>query len=96
MVKGGITVMTWWNYQEVSHNQDAKKAVKLLDLGEVFNTRKAERLIHRILTLATHKGDLAYYLSFLGSGTIAAVSHKMSRCYIGIEMGEYAKTHCAA
>ena len=86
--------MTWWNYQEVGHNQDAKKEVKLLDLGEVFGTPKAEKLIHRILTLATNKGDLVLD-SFLGSGTTAAVAHKMGRRYIGIEMGEHVKTHCA-
>ena len=33
--------------------------------------------------------------SFLGSGTTAAVAHKMGRRYIGIEMGEHAVTHCA-
>ena len=32
--------------------------------------------------------------SFLGSGTTAAVAHKMSRRYIGIEMGGHAYTHC--
>lgn len=32
--------------------------------------------------------------SFLGSGTTAAVAHKMNRKYIGIEIGEHAQTHC--
>ncbi len=32
--------------------------------------------------------------SFLGSGTTAAVAHKMGRQWIGIEMGEHAETHC--
>ena len=32
--------------------------------------------------------------SFLGSGTTAAVAHKMNRRWIGIEMGEHAHTHC--
>ena len=94
-VKDGITSMTWWNYQEVGHNQDAKKEIKLLELGDVFATPKPERLIQRILTLATNEGDLVLD-SFLGSGTTAAVAHKMGRRYIGIEMGEHAKTHCAA
>jgi len=94
-VKDGVTPMTWWNYQEVGHNQDAKKEVKELNLGEVFGTPKAEKLVHRILTLATKEGDLVLD-SFLGSGTTAAVAHKMGRRYIGIEMGEHAKTHCAA
>jgi adenine-specific DNA-methyltransferase len=59
------------------------------------NGKKPERLIHRILTLATNEGDLVLD-SFLGSGTTAAVAHKMNRRWIGIEMGEHAKTHCAA
>lgn len=94
-VKDGITPITSWPYQEVGHNQDAKKEVKLLDLGEVFGTPKPERLIHRILTLATNENDLILD-SFLGSGTTAAVAHKMNRRWIGIEMGDHAKTHCVA
>jgi adenine-specific DNA-methyltransferase len=42
----------------------------------------------------TDPGDLVLD-SFLGSGTTAAVAHKMGRRYIGIEMGEHARTHCA-
>ena len=57
--------------------------------------QKPEALIERILTLATKENDLVLD-SFLGSGTTAAVAHKMGRRYIGIEMGEHAKTHCAA
>lgn len=94
-VKDGITAMTSWSYQEVGHNQDAKREVKEIHATEVFATPKPEKLIHRILTLATNKGDLVLD-SFLGSGTTAAVAHKMDRRYIGIEMGEHAKTHCAA
>ncbi len=93
-VKDGVTAMTLWTYQEVGHNQDAKKEVKELSLGEVFGTPKPEKLIQRILTLATNEGDLVCD-SFLGSGTTAAVAHKMDRQWIGIEMGEHAKTHCA-
>lgn len=44
--------------------------------------------------MCTNKGDLVLD-SFLGSGTTAAVAHKMGRRWIGIEMGEHAKTHCA-
>jgi adenine-specific DNA-methyltransferase len=93
-VKQGITPMTWWPYQEVGHNQDAKKEIKELELGEVFGTPKSEKLLHRILTLATNEGDLVLD-SFLGSGTTAAVACKMNRRFVGIEIGEHAKTHCA-
>lgn len=93
-VKQGITAMTWWPYQEVGHNQDAKREIKALELGDIFGTPKSEKLVQRIITLATNEGDLVLD-SFLGSGTTAAVAHKMGRRYIGIEMGEHARTHCA-
>ena len=43
--------------------------------------------------IATDPGDLVLD-SFLGSGTTAAVAHKMERRWIGVEMGEHAVTHC--
>lgn len=63
------------------------------DADDLFGTPKPERLAHRILTLATRPNDLVLD-SFLGSGTTAAVAHKMGRRWIGIEMGEHAHTHC--
>ena len=47
----------------------------------------------RIISLFTNEGDLVLD-SFLGSGTTAAVAHKMHRKYIGIELGEHAYSHC--
>lgn len=47
----------------------------------------------RIIELSTKEGDIVLD-SFLGSGTTAAVAHKMKRKWIGIELGEHAKTHC--
>ncbi|MBN8529458.1 MAG: site-specific DNA-methyltransferase [Caulobacterales bacterium] len=60
----------------------------------VTSTPKPERLIERIIHIATNPGDLVLD-SFLGSGTTAAVAHKMGRRYIGIEVGDHAVTHCA-
>ena len=60
---------------------------------DVFGTPKPERLIQRVLHIATNTGDLILD-SFLGSGTTAAVAHKMGRRYIGVEMGDHAVTHC--
>ncbi len=57
------------------------------------NGKKPEKLIQRILTLASRENDFILD-SFLGSGTTAAVAQKMGRKYIGIEMGEHAVTHC--
>lgn len=58
-----------------------------------FGTPKPERLLQRIMHIATNEGDLVLD-SFLGSGTTAAVAHKMDRRWIGIEMGDHARTHC--
>lgn len=93
-VKDGITCLTVWTYQEVGHNQDAKKEVKSFNDTNVFSTPKPERLVERILTLGSNKGDLVLD-SFLGSGTTAAVAHKMGRRWIGIELGDHCDTHCA-
>lgn len=58
-----------------------------------FDGQKPEALIERIFTLGTKEGD--YVLdSFLGSGTTAAVAHKMNRKWIGIELGNQCYTHC--
>ena len=92
-VKTGATSLTVWTYEEVGHNQDAKKEVKQFNPEDVFATPKPERLIERVLILATQPGDLVLD-SFLGSGTTAAVAHKMGRKYIGIELGEHCHTHC--
>jgi adenine-specific DNA-methyltransferase len=57
------------------------------------NSKKPEALIYRILKMATNENDIVLD-SFLGSGTTAAVSHKINRQWIGIELGEHAKSHC--
>ncbi|MDU2417260.1 site-specific DNA-methyltransferase [Negativicoccus succinicivorans] len=92
-VQDGLVPLTIWFRDEVGDNQEAKKEAKQIDSISVFGTPKPERLIKRILTLATAEGDLVLD-SFLGSGTTAAVAQKMNRRYIGIEMGEHAYTHC--
>lgn len=92
-VKQGATSMTVWLYDEVGHNQDAKKEMLAFNSNDVFDTPKPEKLIEKILTLGANDGDIVLD-SFLGSGTTAAVAHKMGRRYIGIELGDHAYTHC--
>ena len=92
-VKQGMVPQTWWSYEEVGHTQDAKREVVELFGDDAFGTPKPERLIQRIMHIATNSNDLILD-SYLGSGTTAAVAHKMNRRYIGIEMGEHAATHC--
>jgi adenine-specific DNA-methyltransferase len=55
--------------------------------------KKPEKLIHRLLELTTKENDWVLD-SFLGSGTTAAVAHKMNRRWIGIELGNHCHTHC--
>ena len=84
----GVVPWTWWS------NKEAKKENNVLfGSSNAFATPKPERLIERIISIASNKGDLILD-SFLGSGTTAAVAHKMGRRYIGIEMGDHAYTHC--
>lgn len=89
----GVVPWTLWMNKEVGHNQEAKKEVNHLFGNNPFETPKPERLIERIIHIASSPGDLVLD-SFLGSGTTAAVAHKMNRRYIGVEMGEHAYTHC--
>ena len=79
-------IETWWD--DLATNQDANIDLKKLFNDTVFAYPKAEDLIKRILEISTEERDLV--LDFhLGSGTTAAVAHKMNRQYIGIEQMDY-------
>lgn len=91
---GGRAPESIWFGEDVGTTREAMSEIKEIFAESTFETPKPERLIQRILTIATNPGDLVLD-SFLGSGTTAAVAHKMGRRWIGIEMGEHAKTHCA-
>ena len=84
---------TLWQNTEVGSNRTSKHEISSLFPGNEFDTPKPEKLLSKIIRVATDPGDLVLD-SFLGSGTTAAVAHKMGRRYIGIEMGEHARTHC--
>ena len=89
----GQVAWSWWPNSEVGHNQEAKKEVNILfGAQNTFDTPKPERLIERVLTLATNPGDLVLD-SFAGSGTTGAVAHKMGRKWIMVELGEHCHTH---
>jgi adenine-specific DNA-methyltransferase len=90
---GGLVPQTIWLNNEVGNTQEAKKEIIQLGAVTVFDTPKPERLIQRVIHIATNPGDLVLD-SFLGSGTTAAVAHKMGRRWIGIELGEHCETHC--
>lgn len=91
-VKQGVVPQTYWDYQDVGHTQEGKKQVVALFGEDVFGTPKPERLLQRILYVASNSGDLVLD-SFAGSGTTGAVAHKMGRRWIMVELGEHCHTH---
>jgi adenine-specific DNA-methyltransferase len=92
-VQDGVVPASLWLRDETGDNLEAKREIVELNHNDVFATPKPERLLQRIFQIATNPNDLILD-SFLGSGTTAAVAHKMNRGYIGIEMGDHARTHC--
>lgn len=91
----GLNPETLWWANDVGTNDHAKKQmIQMFPSEPVFDTPKPEGLILRIFQIATQPGDLVLD-AFLGSGTTAAVAHKLDRKYIGIEQGAHAVTHCA-
>jgi adenine-specific DNA-methyltransferase len=90
--KQGMSAPSIW--ADAGLNQHGSSEMeKLFGEKAAFETPKPESLLQRIIHIATNPGEIVLD-SFLGSGTTAAVAHKMSRRYIGIEMGEHARTHC--
>lgn len=79
---------------DVGTNKSAGDESVALFGNNPFDYPKPEALISKILELTTKPGDLVLD-SFLGSGTTAAVAHKMGRKWIGVELGDHAYTHCA-
>jgi adenine-specific DNA-methyltransferase len=83
---------TIWLHTEVGNNHEAREEVKAINPEDSFATPKPEKLLKRILELATNPNDLVLD-SFAGSGTTGAVAHKMGRRWIMIELGEHCHTH---
>ena len=81
---------TLWKHGEIPKADIANEG------GVYFpRSKKPEQLLRRIIEMSTEPGDFILD-SFLGSGTTAAVAHKMGRRWIGVEMGDHAYTHCKA
>jgi len=95
--KGLAPSSIWFDIDDTGHNRQAKyELMKLFPdtpTAELFKTPKPEKLILKILKIATKENDIILD-SFLGSGTTAAVAHKMGRKWIGVELGEHAKSYC--
>lgn len=91
-VQDGYVPLSIWPREEVGDNQLGKREVTVLNPSDIFETPKPELLISRILQIGSRKGDLVLD-SFGGSGTTAAVAHKMGRRWIMVELGYHAQTH---
>lgn len=79
---------------DVKTSRQAKAHQTQLLPDEVqFDTVKPEQLIERLLEMSTKPGDLVLD-AYIGTGTTAAVAHKMDRPWIGIERGNQVRTHC--
>lgn len=89
-----VPATTWWEHKDVGHNDEAKKEVMAVLPKEtaVFGTPKPERLLKRVIEVATNSGDWVLD-SFAGSGTTGAVAHKMGRRWIMVELGDHCHTH---
>jgi adenine-specific DNA-methyltransferase len=93
-VQEGIVPATIWPHTVAGNTQEAKKEVLAVTPPDVpvFATPKPEKLLRRILSIATNPGDLVLD-SFAGSGTTGAVAHKMGRRWIMVELGDHCHTH---
>lgn len=87
----------WTDVDATGHNRQAKYELKRLfperTTSSLFSTPKPEKLVARVLELATEPGDLVLD-SFGGSGTTAAVAHKMRRRWIMVELGDHCDEYC--
>jgi adenine-specific DNA-methyltransferase len=86
--KGLPASSLWVDLDVTGHNRQAKSELKRLFPGvptsDLFATPKPERLLRRILMVATVAGDVVLDC-FVGSGTTAAVAHKMGRRWGAME-----------
>nr|WP_314169038.1 site-specific DNA-methyltransferase [uncultured Neisseria sp.] len=84
----GSSVKTWWD--DAGTATEGTKELQKMNFD--FDTPKPERLLEKVLQIATNPGDLVLD-SFAGSGTTGAVAHKMGRRWIMVELGEHCHTH---
>lgn len=86
--KGGVAPEDLWFYNDTGSNDEAKSEIKNLFPGQnPFATPKPERLLERIIHIATNPGDVVLDV-FAGSGTTAAVAQKMGRHWVTCELVE--------
>ena len=93
-MRDGQPAINFWSHEQFGSNQDGSSEVGALFGGKDHDgpdNPKPEKLLFSIIHIATKPGDIV--LDFcLGSGTTAAVAHKMGRRWIGIEQMDYIET----
>ncbi len=83
---GDLVPDTLWSVKEVGGNRQSKAEIKaLFGAADVFDTPKPERLLERVIHIATRPGEVVLDC-FAGSGTTAAVAHKMGRRWVAAEI----------
>jgi len=81
----GLVPWTWWPHEEVGHTDEAKREIQVLfPDDDAFDTPKPERLMDRIVQIASSPGDVVLD-PFAGSGTTAAVAQKRGRRWVAVE-----------
>jgi adenine-specific DNA-methyltransferase len=88
---GILPTTLWADGEAFGLNQQGVRELRALGLPD-FPTPKPERLIRKVLEIASDPGDLVVD-AFAGSGTTGAVAHKMGRRWIMVEVGEHCHTH---
>ncbi len=86
-VQQGRVPSTMWLPEEVGYVRNGKQETKALLGGDPFSTPKPEKLIERVMQVGSNPGDIVLDC-FAGSGTTAAVAHKMGRRWVTVELSE--------
>lgn len=87
-VQAGLVPNTWWTHEEVGTTGTAKNEITALFPQDVpFSTPKPERLLERVVQIGSNPGDIVLDC-FGGSGTTAAVAHKMRRSWVTVELSQ--------
>lgn len=81
----------FWDNSFGTNQRGAEEIRELFRGDRLFDFPKPERLIYNLIKISSEEGDLVLDF-FMGSGTTAAVAHKMNRQYIGIEQMDYIET----
>ena len=81
----------FWDNSFGTNQRGAEEIRELFSGDRLFDFPKPERLIYNLIKISSEEGDLILDF-FMGSGTTAAVAHKMNRQYIGIEQMNYIET----